>query len=223
MNGLSTNQSNAVHKQVYHIHICMVTLTRALTCLILLSVPCVPGAHKLTRVFRVSMNGRQDVLTKDTHKDLQNLCLWRASEWRQWRKRDFLPKFIISIEALRLHIVNCKETTKHEWILTQDCTRRKMFLNPSWNDETHSVGVVSHLNHHNTCSKSQKIHTLYFVQVVVFLLGKQMRVSIFSGVNLSYKQRLEPAVFTVTREAPVMKRNTNVGYNRHFICYTMKK
>lgn len=39
-----------------------------LTCLILLPIPCVPGAHKLTGVFRVSVNGRQDILTEDTDK-----------------------------------------------------------------------------------------------------------------------------------------------------------
>lgn len=50
------------------------------------------------------------------------------------------------------------------------------------------------------------IQTLYFVQIVVFLLGEQMRVSVFSGVNLSDKQRLEPAVFTERYEAPVASR-----------------
>lgn len=49
-------------------------------------------------------------------------------------------------------------------------------------------------------------HTLYFVQVVVFLLGEQVRVSVFSGVDLSNKKRLEPAVFTETRAAPVTKQ-----------------
>ena len=42
-------------------------LAAALTCLILLSVPGVPGAHKLTGVFRVSVNGRQHVRTMGAH------------------------------------------------------------------------------------------------------------------------------------------------------------
>lgn len=50
------------------------------------------------------------------------------------------------------------------------------------------------------------IQTLYFVQIAVFLLGEQMRVSVFSGVNLSDKQRLEPAVFAERYEAPVVSR-----------------
>lgn len=50
------------------------------------------------------------------------------------------------------------------------------------------------------------IQTLYFVQIVVFLLGEQMRVSVFSGVNLSDKQGLEPAVFAERYEAPVGSR-----------------
>lgn len=86
---------------------------RVLTCLILLSVPCVPGAHKLTRVFRVSVNGRQDVFTKDTHTHVNEQKICTESEWSQFRTRDFLPEFIVSIKALRLDIVNCKETTKH--------------------------------------------------------------------------------------------------------------
>lgn len=56
--------------------------------------------------------------------------------------------------------------------------------------------------------------TLYFVQIVVLLLGKQMRVSVLSGVDLSNKQRLEPAVFTETGEAPVMEQNTQGGYDQ---------
>lgn len=115
-------------------------MDRALTCLILFSVPCVPGAHELTRVFRVIVNGRQDILTKE-HKHtlickrakdlhcLQNQQLGKASEWSQFRNRGSLPKFIVSIEALRLHIVNCKETTKHQRII--DLFR--LFLN-----KTHS-------------------------------------------------------------------------------------
>lgn len=60
------------------------------------------------------------------------------------------------------------------------------------------------MQHHNTCYGM--IQTLYFVQIVVFLLGEQMRVSVFSGVNLSDKQRLEPAVFAERYEAPVGSR-----------------
>lgn len=99
-------------------------MDHARTCLILFSVPCVPGAHKLTRVFRVSMNWRQDVLTGDTKTWIWNRAIVlhyvqkqitdKVSEWSQLRNSDFLPKFIVSIKALRLDIVNCKETTKHE-------------------------------------------------------------------------------------------------------------
>lgn len=46
-------------------------MDRALTSLILLSVPGVPGAHKLTGVLGVSVNGRQDVLTKRFIKNTQ--------------------------------------------------------------------------------------------------------------------------------------------------------
>lgn len=38
------------------------------------------------------------------------------------------------------------------------------------------------------------IHTLYFVQIVVFLLGEQVRMSVLSRVNFSDKQRFEPTV-----------------------------
>lgn len=51
-------------------------MDRALTSLILLSVPGVPGAHKLTGVLGVSVNGRQDVLTKRFIKNT-NKCLKR--------------------------------------------------------------------------------------------------------------------------------------------------
>lgn len=46
-----------------------------------------------------------------------------------------------------------------------------------------------------TFRKSLTTHTLYFVEVVVFLLCQKMRVGIFSGVNLSNKEGFEPAVF----------------------------
>lgn len=47
--------------------------------------------------------------------------------------------------------------------------------------------------------------------------------SVFSGVDLSNKKRLEPAVFTETRAAPVTKQNAKVGNNRLFICCTTRE
>lgn len=88
-------------------------MDRALTSLILLSVPGVPGAHKLTGVLGVSVNGRQDVLTE---RFIKNTQMFKKREISAvFRKTaaqitDFLPKFIVSIEALRLDIVNCKQT-----------------------------------------------------------------------------------------------------------------
>ena len=55
--------------------------------------------------------------------------------------------------------------------------------------------------------KTQLIHTLNFVEVTFFLLGQQMRVSVFSGIHFSDKQRLEPVVSTRSvvggRKAPI--------------------
>lgn len=69
---------------------------------------------------------------------------------------------------------------------------------------------------------------MYFVKIVVLLLGEQMRVSVFPGVDLSDKQRLEPAVFTERHKAPVAIRReaeekqevghdfTSLPYNVYF-------
>lgn len=48
-----------------HSNLYRVSCTDVLTCLILFSVPCVPGTYKLAGIFRVSVDGRQDVLTED--------------------------------------------------------------------------------------------------------------------------------------------------------------
>lgn len=64
-------------------------------------------------------------------------------------------------------------------------------------------------NHHNSHSNIQTTLTLYFIQIAVFLLGEQMRVSVFSGIDLSDKQRLEPAVFAESK-TPAVKPNTQV-------------
>lgn len=40
------------------------TCLRALTCLVLLAVPCVPGAHELAGVLRIGMNRRQHIFTE---------------------------------------------------------------------------------------------------------------------------------------------------------------
>lgn len=106
----------------------------------------------------------------------------------QFRMSDFLPEFIVSIKALRLDIVNCKETTTHEQVIYHH--------------------IFSQYRPHNN---SQITHTLYFIEIVVFLLGKQVWVSVFSGVNLSDKQRFEPAVFTESYKTPVVKPNTKIS------------
>lgn len=46
------------------------------------------------------------------------------------------------------------------------------------------------------CVPLPAIHTLYFIQVVVFFFGKQVRVSIFSGDDFSNKKGFEPAFIT---------------------------
>lgn len=43
-------------------------------------------------------------------------------------------------------------------------------------------------------NNSGVMHTLDLIQIVVFFFGEQMRMGIFPGVDLSDKQRLEPAV-----------------------------
>lgn len=58
------------------------------------------------------------------------------------------------------------------------------------------------------------IPTLYFVKIVVLLLGEQMRVSVFPGVDLPDKQRLEPAVFTERHKAPVATRRERQRRNK---------
>lgn len=41
----------------------------------------------------------------------------KAFDWNQLRNSEFLPKFIVSIKALRFDIVNCNGTKKHERII----------------------------------------------------------------------------------------------------------
>lgn len=84
-----------------------------------------------------------------------------------------------------------------------------------------------HLYPYEKCKQSQfqcsiitlvqtagSIPTLYFVKIVVLLLGEQMRVSVFPGVDLPDKQRLEPAVFTERHKAPVAIRRERQRRNK---------
>lgn len=63
----------------------------------------------------VWMDGKMSSLKAQTQNSLKQHP-YKASEWSHLENRDFLLKFIVSIKALRFDIVNCKETTKHEWM-----------------------------------------------------------------------------------------------------------
>lgn len=70
-------------------------------------------------------------------------------------------------------------------------------------DQTDFMGLLTVVVIIN-CVPLPAIHTLYFIQVVVFFFGKQVRVSIFSGDDFSNKKGFEPAFITNIWEAPVM-------------------
>ena len=150
-----------------------------LTCLVLLAVPGVPGAHQLTGVVGVSVDGRKDIFTEDAHTHTHTPQTQTPIQWREKlqtssktkKKRipfpacftswlnsavvrtgtlanlssgrhynrftqlnttmEVLPKFVVSIKALRLDIVNCKRRT---WVTqtqhaadSSDCSRADVF------------------------------------------------------------------------------------------------
>ena len=82
-----------------------------LTCLVLLAVPGVPGAHQLTGVVGVSVDGRKDIFTEDAHthththpKHKHQFSEERNCKRHQKRKRKGSPSQPASLPDLILQL-----------------------------------------------------------------------------------------------------------------------
>lgn len=121
-------------------------MDRALTCLILLSVPCVPGAHKLTRVFRVTVNGRQDVLTKGhKHRLMSKRALFtKLAAWQS-----------IGMKSIKEQRLLTKVHCKHRGTQASHCELWR-------NNKTSEDNTLFRLFHNKMCILEHRVRLIFF-------------------------------------------------------------